>query len=116
MSTAGVVIVYRDALFAEGLASLLRSNGAVEILAVLADNEAAANRVRALGPRVVILEGDPAESERPTCLGRLLEAAPCVIEVSLNGETAAVHRREHIGNCTRFVNLVTHLARRDPHV
>lgn len=112
MSEAGVVIVYRDALFGQGLASLLREDGAVPVLDVLAGETAAAERVRALEPALVILEGDRLEGNDRSLLEHLLEAAPCVVEVGLDREVVAIHRRTHVGHSSRFVNLVTRLARR----
>jgi DNA-binding NarL/FixJ family response regulator len=92
MSRVGVTIVYRDALFAEGLASLLRANGAVEVFGVVAEGVPALDHVRTMRPSVVIREGDPSEGEDPAFLRRLLETTPCVVEVGLNCEVAAVHQ------------------------
>lgn len=114
MGEAGVVIIYRDALFAEGLASLLRADGTVEVIGVLAGEAAAFDQIRTLGPAVVILEGDPPEGEGQAFLERLLDTTPCVVEVGLNHEAVAVHQRAQIRHSRRFVNLVARLARRAP--
>lgn len=114
MSTAGVIIVYRDALFAEGLASLLRADGTVEVIGILAGEAVAFDQIRRLGPAVVILEGDPPEGEGQAFLERLLDTTPCVVEVGLNHEAVAVHQRAQIRHSRRFVNLVARLAKRDP--
>lgn len=110
MRRAGVVIVYRDALFAQGLASLLRTKGAVEVLGTIATRDAASGRIRTLRPAVVLLEGDASEGERRALLARLLRAAPWVVEVGLHRETVAVHRRAGSRESRRFLDLVAHLA------
>ncbi len=112
MSRVGVTIVYRDALFAEGLASLLRANGAVEVFGVVAEGVPALDHVRTMRPSVVILEGDPSKGEDQAFLRRLLETTPCVVEVGLNCEVAAVHQRAQVHHSRRFVDLVARLARR----
>lgn len=111
MSGVGIVIVYRDALFWRGLASLLHADGAVQVLDVLVGDAAAAGRVRALGPAVVVLEGDKPEGDDGTLLERLLDAVPCVVQVGLGDDTVAVHQRTQVRHSRRFVSLITRLAR-----
>jgi len=107
-----VAIVYRDSLFAEGLASLLRTEGSVEVLGVIGTAALTCGQIRRLGPAVVILEGDPAEGECQIPLEQLLATVPYVVEVSLDRATVAVHQRARIGHSRRFVELVARLARR----
>jgi DNA-binding NarL/FixJ family response regulator len=111
MSGVGIVIVYHDALFGKGLASLLRADGAVQVLDVLAGDAAAAGRVRALEPAVVVLEGDRPEGDDGALLELLLEAAPCVVQVGLGDDTVAVHQRTQVRHTRRFVSLIARLAR-----
>lgn len=108
---ASVVIVYQDALFAEGLASLLRADGSVQVLAMMAGEAAASDQVQALGPMVVILEGDRPTREDEALLGSLLSATLYVVKVGLHDDTVAVYQRTRVRHSRRFVSLITRLAR-----
>lgn len=107
---AGVVIVYRDALFARGLASLLRAEGTWNVSSLRASEPAAMERIRALGPTVVILEGQ--EEEAQEFLAPVLAATPWVIRVGLDGDAVEVYRHARLTRSDPLVRLVTRLARR----
>lgn len=107
---ANVVIVYRDALFARGLASILRAEGTRNVSSLHANEPAAIERIRALGPTVVILEGQ--EEEARVLLAPVLAATSWVIRVGLDGDAVEVYRHARITRSDPLIRLVTRLARR----
>lgn len=107
---AHVVIIYRNALFAQGIASLLRAEGVPDVLRVSASEPTAAQRVRALEPSVIIIEGR--HEDTGLLLAPLLDMTPWVIRVDLEGAPVDVYRRAHLVPDSALVRLVTRLARR----
>ena len=107
---ARVVIIYRNALFARGIASLLRVEGTRDVLGLSAGEPSAAQRVLALEPAVVILEGQHEDTQ--CLLVPLLDEIPWVIRVGLDGTPVEIYRHAHLVPDRALVRLVTRLARR----
>lgn len=107
---ADILILYRDALFAHGIASLLRAARSVRVVGVSAEEEETTSLVRALRPAVVILEGPPEETR--FLLPPLLDATAWVIRVGVDGKAAEIYRHTRLADSYPLVGLITRLARR----
>ncbi|MBI4280444.1 MAG: hypothetical protein HY660_18480 [Armatimonadetes bacterium] len=106
--SAGVAIIYHDALFAQGIASLLRAAGASNVVGVPAADASAEERIRTLRPSVVIVEGE--DQDARAHLASLLETAPWVVKVGLDQDTVEIYRRARLENSCALARLVTRLA------
>lgn len=89
VSPCRTYIVYRNALFAQGVHSVLAHESSVEIVGMETDVTRAANAVRALHPEVILLE-EPMESDVLWPFGEWARASR-IVTFSLNHDYATVY-------------------------
>lgn len=93
-----VFILYRHALFASGISSLLGSQPGLQIVGMDADWSRAAERIDALRPDVVVMDGDSSSADLLEAVGRVIAQAAeiKVIRVSLSSNNASVYRAQQM--------------------
>jgi hypothetical protein len=93
-SACRTYIVYRNALFAQGIRSVLEGESAVQIVGMEDDMAKAGEAVRALHPDVILME-EPMESG-VSCPFLEWAAASRIVTFSLNHAYATVYDPRHI--------------------
>jgi len=90
-------IVYRDALFAQGMRSLLEWGQAAAVVGMETNVVKALTAIRALRPEVVIVQ-ESTKGGQPSGLGMFLRqaVAPRVVVLSLEHEYATVYENSRI--------------------
>ncbi len=92
-----IYILFRHALFAQGIRSLLHGRRAIQVVGMESDPAKALEAVGALRPEVVIVEESDAGIQSPT-LGAILERHPAgrVVALDLDHNFATVYDRHRI--------------------
>ncbi|MBI4572696.1 MAG: response regulator transcription factor [candidate division NC10 bacterium] len=92
-----IYIVFRHALFAQGIRSLLQGRRAMQVVGMESDPAKALEAVEALRPEVVIVEESDASNQSPTLTG-ILQRHPAgrVVALDLDHNFATVYDRRRV--------------------
>jgi len=93
MKKEQVLILYTNPLFAEGLASLLRRERALEVVGVVEWKEVPWRKLQSTRPDIVIIEGKDLLQDGGSALGELLKCGKRarVISVNLEDQDAVLY-------------------------